>query len=51
MDRYIEKILRDFGMDSAKRAVTPMETSKIEALPDGTSALSKTELGTPEFMA
>lgn len=32
---YIEKVLRDFGMDNAKPAVTPMETSKMEALPEG----------------
>lgn len=32
---YIEKVLRDFGMDNAKPAVTPIETSKMEALPDG----------------
>lgn len=33
--KYIEKLLRDFGMNNAKPAVTPMETSRIEALPDG----------------
>lgn len=33
--RYIEKVLCDFGTDNAKPAVTPIETSKMEALPDG----------------
>lgn len=32
---YIEKVLRNFGMNNAKPAITPMETSKMEVLPDG----------------
>lgn len=31
---YTVKVLRDFGMDNAKPAVTPMETCNMEALPD-----------------